>query len=137
MASDFTVIIHQPVHLGNESGLFGPGIQWAGPLFETGFPCPNVNSSQRAVLMFQTRSVQTARSTIKINNSTLADGIPVSSTGTSESPIWNGNVAIVEANVLQESNNRLQVQALNPAGTGGGNLEDFLLDTMVIFFKTR
>jgi hypothetical protein len=87
--------------------------------------------------MFQTRSVHAARNVIRINGSDLFGGIPVSTTGSAESPIWNGNVLLVEANVLKESGNVLHLEARNVSGGGGGNIEDFLIDNAVILFKTR
>jgi hypothetical protein len=137
MGSDFSVILHQTAHLGNEPGVFGTA-PFKGPTFDSPpFSCPNVDPSQRAVLMFQTRSVHAARNVIRINGSDLFGGIPVSTTGSAESPIWNGNVLLVEANVLKESGNVLHLEARNVSGGGGGNIEDFLIDNAVILFKTR
>jgi hypothetical protein len=137
MGSDFTVVLHQTAHLGNEEGMFGTA-PFKGPTFDSPpFSCPNVDPSQRAVLLFQTRDVNSAQNVIRINGSDLFGGIPVSTTGSEESPIWNGNVALVEANVLKPSGNVLHLESRNMSGGGGGNIDDFLIDNVVIFFKTR
>lgn len=137
MASDFTVIMSTRAHLGNESGLFGD-VPFVGPEIELPlFSCPNVDRSQRAVLLFQTSNVHSPFNVIRINGSALFGGIPVNSTGGDQPLIWNGNVALVEANVLTESGNRLFMASRNLSGTGGGNIDDFVIDNIVIFFKTR
>jgi hypothetical protein len=137
MGSDFTVILHQSAHLGNEPGVLGPA-PFKGPTFDSPpFSCPNVDPSQRAVLLFQTSNVQSAKNVIRINGSDLFGGIPVSTTASDESLIWNGNVALVEANVLKASGNVLHLESRNTSGGGGDNIDDFVIDNVVVFFKTR
>src|SRR5215203_3568088 len=101
MPSDFTVILDRFVHLGNESGAFGAGDPslFKGKDFDAPpFSCPNVNPEERAVLFFQSIDVDNTRNVIQINGSNLFGGIPRSSTDSAVSRIWNGNVALVEAN---------------------------------------
>lgn len=137
MPCDFTVILHQTAHLGDDEEMFGTA-PFKGKDFDSDrFSCPNVKSSERAVLFFQTRDVDNARNVIQINGSDLFGGIPVSSTGGAESPIWNGNVALVEANVLLASGNVLHLGARNSSGGTSGNVDDFLIDNVVILYKTQ
>jgi hypothetical protein len=138
MASDYTVITHQSVHIGDEPGAFGQAT-FAGRTFRTQFSCPNVDSSQRAVLVFQSRGIQSAHNTIAINGSRVFGGVPVSQPSTGpETQIWNGNVALVEAGALRSNQpNELVVEARPLGGGPSGNIDDILIDNMVIFFKTR
>jgi hypothetical protein len=137
MPCDYTVIMHQTAHLGDDPSMFGPA-PFKGKDFDSDrFSCPNVKSSERAVLYFQTRDVDSDKNVIHINGSHLFGGIPVSSGGGDESPIWNGNVALVEAGVLKESGNVLHVGARDSHGSTLEKADDFLIDNVVIFYKTR
>lgn len=138
MGSDYTVIMHQSVHIGDEPGAFG-NVTSAGRTFKTQFSCPNVDPSQRAVLVFQARGVQSAHNTIAINGSRVFGGVPISQPSTGpELPIWNGNVALVEAGALKPNqSNELVIESFSLSGGPSGNIDDILIDNMVIFFKTR
>jgi hypothetical protein len=136
MPCDYTVIMHQTAHVGDDEDAFGTA-PFKGQDFESDrFSCPNVKSSERAVVFFQTRDVDYATNVIQINGRDLFGGIPVSSTGDAESPFWNGNVALVERNVLLESGNVLRLGARNSSGGTSGNVDDFLIDNVVILYKT-
>ena len=142
MPCDFTIILPEIMHLGDEEGMFADA-----PLFPDAFQghesrplrfgCPNNVREERAVLFFQTRDVDLATNAIQINGSDLFGGIPVSSTGDAESPIWNGNVALVDAHRLHVSGNVLHLGARNSSGGTSGNVDDFLIDNVVILYKTR
>jgi hypothetical protein len=137
MPCDFTVIMHQTAHVGDDEDMFGTA-PFKGKDFDSDrFSCPNVDSGLRAVLFFQTRDVDNATNVIQINGSDLFGGIPVSSTGDAESPIWNSNVLLVERNVLKEQGNVLHLGARNSSGGTSGNVDDFLIDNVVILYKTR
>jgi hypothetical protein len=141
MPCDYTIILHQTAHVGDDKDMFGPA-PFKGKDFDSDrFSCPNVKSSEQAVLFFQTRDVDNARNVIQINGSDLFGGIPVSSTGGAESPIWNGNVALVEPGRLSGSGNRLELGARDSQGFPTGTLEDegddFLINNVVILFKTH
>jgi hypothetical protein len=140
MPCDYTVILHQTAHVGDDEDMFGTA-PFVGKDFDSNrFSCPNVDSSEQAVLFFQTRDVDNAKNVIQINGRDLFGGIPVSSTGDAESPIWNGNVALVEANELEESDNVLRVGAFDSEGgfhSLGTSADDFLINNVVILFKTN
>jgi hypothetical protein len=102
------------------------------------FQCPNVDRSQQAILLFQSQGVN-IRQRLEINGQEIFGGIPASveflSTPTALRRVaqWNGNVMLVHPGVLQESN-VLRIQA---GDTGDGNIDDFIVDNLVVVFKTR
>jgi hypothetical protein len=96
------------------------------------FSCPNVNSSEAAVLMFQSRAVHSAKNIITINEKPIFGGIPVSP----NEDAWNGNVMLIGANILRPSGNVLHIESRNTSGGTGGNIDDFILDNVVVMYKT-
>jgi hypothetical protein len=137
MPCDFTVIMHRTVHVGDEPGLFGTAPYEGSAFSALPFACPNVNPRERAVLFFQSRDVDNPRSKILINGIPLFGGLPVSSTGGAESPIWNGNVALVERGVLKPIGNVLRLEPNTSQGGVSGDIDDVLIDNVVLMFKTR
>jgi hypothetical protein len=60
MSTDFTVILSEPEHFGNETLVFEnsePTAKFRGSTFEYTFDCPNVNPDGTAILMFQSRAL--------------------------------------------------------------------------------
>src|SRR5438270_7035309 len=102
MGSDFTVIIRVRQHFGNDQdsmlGVF------VGNNNSYPFPCPNVDSRQEAVLLFQTLGVSHDRNFIAVNSTgttgepEVYGGIPVSRSDQD----WNGNVMLIRPGVLSE-----------------------------------
>ena len=46
---------------------------------------------------------------------------------------WNGNVMLIEPGVLRENN----VLRIRSGELSNGNLDDFIIDNLVVLFKTR
>lgn len=135
MPSDFTVIVNVRHHFGDVQGS-QPGV-FAGANKEFPFLCPNVDPAQEAVLLFQTLGVDYEKNFIAINSTgttgpQVFGGIPVSRSDTD----WNGNVMLVQPGVLQESN-VLRLGARDEQGSLLGDMDNFVIDNVVIFFKTR
>jgi hypothetical protein len=82
--------------------------------------------------LFQSRDVGFHRNVLRINDKDVPRGIPVNPDGGG----WNGNVVLIPPNFLTGVD-RLRIQARNRSGEGGGNLDDFLIDNMVILYRTR
>jgi hypothetical protein len=139
MGSDFTVIIDQRQHFGNEPQSL-PGV-YVGTNKEFPFTCPDVDSGQQAVLLFQSLSVDHDRNFIAINSigafgdPEVYGGVPVHRSNRD----WNGNVMLVRGGVLRE-NNILRLGARDSRGSLGGlegEVDDFVIDNVVVLFKTR
>jgi hypothetical protein len=92
-----------------------------------------VNPDEAAVLMFQSRDVDHSRNIITINGSNVSGGIPVSPS----KDAWNGNVMLINVGILRTSGNELHIEARNSSGGGGGDIDDFILDNVVVMYKTR
>jgi len=136
MATDYTPIIGVRQQFGNEPGVFAPGEQnvpFVGATKKYQFSCPNVDPGIEAVLMFQTRGVTTNKNIFQINGQEIFGGLPVSPNDNE----WNGNIMLVSKNVLKATGNVLHIEARNSSGTSSGNLDDFIIDNVVVLYKTR
>ena len=156
MALDFTIITDVRQRFGDlirderaslrerESGIEddAPFVGWEKSF---AFRCPSVDRSQFALLLFQTLGVS-VRQGLEINGQTIFGGIAPSvdfesrmlGSGSeahqdrSAIARWNGNVMLIHPSVLQE-NNILRVRA---AEMTAGNVDDFVMDNVVVVFKT-
>jgi hypothetical protein len=137
MAADFTTIISVRQHFGDDPNALPGAFAGANKSFD--FDCPNIDSGQSAVLLFQTLSVDHDKNFIAINSTgaegdpEVFGGIPVSRSNQD----WNGNVMLVRPNVLRESGNVLRLGARDSRGSLLGDLDEFVVDNVVILYKTR
>jgi hypothetical protein len=84
--------------------------------------------------MFQSRDVDHQRNVLKINNFDLFGSIPASRSRDT----WNGNILLVEKDAkLKPTGNRLIIGSRNSSGGGGGDIDDFIIDNVVISYKTN
>ncbi len=128
---DYTVIVNERHHFGNEPQ-FLPGV-FAGPSQCFDFECPGIDPGQRAVLMFESLHVTTPKNIFTINDKTIFGGLP---TTVQDKQAWTGNVMLVEAGTLSPRGNSLCVQALNSSGQPSGDIDDFVIDNVVLLYKT-
>jgi hypothetical protein len=149
MALDFTIVTDVRQRFGD----YARGETEAAPDADTriglersfAFSCPSVDRRQFAILLFQTLGVA-VRQGLEINGQTIFGGIAPSIDPAarilgprSESPedrttlgTWNGHVMLIHPGVLQE-NNILRIRA---ADATAANIDDFLVDNVVVVFKT-
>jgi hypothetical protein len=136
MASNFTVVLFQRQHFGNGPGIFNdvePNVPFAGRAKSFVFDCPNVQASEPAFLMFQSRDVDHPRNVFEVNGIGVFGGLPVSPARDS----WNGNVLLVEPHhQLRATGNVLHIESRDGRGTGSGNIDDFIIDNIVLVYKT-
>jgi hypothetical protein len=155
MASDYTIILSQRQHFGDQPRTFDdvePDVKFVGPTKDFPFSCPNVNPNETAVLMFQTREISISqRNVFRVNGFDVFGAHPAkgnlpASGGLPASPSkneWNGNVMLLEAEHmkpnqrLKPTGNILHIEARNDNGGGGGNIDDFIIDNVVIMYKSR
>jgi len=137
MATNFIVILFQRQHFGNEQGTFNdiePNVPFVGPTKDFSFNCPNVDPGESAFLMFQSRDVDHQRNVFQINGVDVFGGLPASPSRDT----WNGNILLIEPrHQLRATGNVLHVESRNSSGGGGGNIDDFIIDNVVIVYKTR
>jgi hypothetical protein len=137
MGSDFAVIIRVRQHFGNDPG-FMPEVPFAGSNKTYPFSCPDVDTSQESVLLFQALGVSHPRNFIEVNSTGplgpigVYGGIPVSRSNED----WNGNVMLIGPNILRE-NNVLSLGSRASNGSLLGDIDEFLIDNVVVLFKTR
>ena len=141
MALDFTVVITVRQRFG-DTDIEDTGLETDAPFvgaekdFE--FHCPNVDSRQQALLLFQCMGTNGQQS-MEINGRPIFGGIPAATelltlpSGIVSHAQWNGNVMLIEPGVLREDN-VLRIQA---GKLTDDNLDDFIIDNLVVVFKTR
>jgi hypothetical protein len=133
---NFTVVQYQRQHFGNQPGSFNdiePDVPFVGAAKEYVFDCPHVNPAETAILLFQSRDVSHSRHILQINGTQIYGGLPVSPSRAT----WNGNVLLVEPHhQLRATGNVLHVEARNASGGTGGDIDDFIIDNVVVQYKT-
>ncbi|HEU5256862.1 MAG TPA: hypothetical protein VFU28_12780 [Vicinamibacterales bacterium] len=135
-AADFTIVSPGRQGFGDDEVYLKsiePNVPFKGRAKDFGFSCPNVNASEAAVLMFQSRDVDFSTNVIAINGRNVSGGIPVSP----NKDAWNGNVMLIGAGILREFDNELHVESRDTAGGSEGDIDDFILDNVVVMYKTR
>jgi len=142
MALDFTVVITVRQRFG-DNDIEDAGLETDAPFvgseknFE--FHCPNVDSRQQAVLLFQCMGANGQQS-MEINGRQVFGGIPsavelvtLPNNNFVSRAQWNGNVMLIEPGVLREDN----VLRIQSGQLSDDNLDDFIIDNLVVMFKTR
>jgi hypothetical protein len=136
VASDFTVVLFQRQHFGNEPGTFDdiePNVTFVGPTKSFSFDCPSVDPSETAFLTFQSRDVDHQRNVFQVNGVDVFGGLPASPARSA----WTGNILLVEPrHRLRATGNLLQIESRNARGEGGNDIDDFIIDNVVIVYKT-
>ena len=137
MATNFTVILFQRQHFGDERTTFNdiePNVLFAGRTKDFSFNCPSVDPGETAFLTFQSRDVDHQRNVFQVNGVDVFGGLPASP----GRETWNGNTLLIEPHhQLKATGNVLHVESRNLSGGSSGNLDDFILDNVVIVYKTR
>jgi len=143
MALDFTVVITVRQRFG-DTDADDVGLETEAPFVgsdkQFAFRCPNVDPRKQAILLFQCMGANVQQG-LEINGQQIFGGIPSAiEIATLPDPAmvffraqWNGNVMLIHPGVLQE-NNVLRIRA---GDLGGGNIDDFIIDNLVVIFKTR
>jgi hypothetical protein len=147
MPSDFTVIQSVRQRFGDEVGeeeLVEKQAPFVGASKDFPFSCPSVDRTSAAVLQFESRGVQSGyydelpRNIIRINGIDIPGGItpgPFWRTESRQMGLWKSHSLIVPANVLREQN-VLHIEAV-PIPSLLLHLDNFIIDNVVVFFKTR
>ena len=141
IGTGFTVILSVRQHFGNEPNYLRdvePGLPFVGATKDFHFDCPKIEPGADAVLMFQTRDVDHDKNVMQINpvtaeQPTVFGGIPVSPS----KDTWNGNIMVIRRDVLRETNNVLHIESRTSSGGSGGDIDDFIIDNVVVLYKTR
>ncbi len=149
MSTDYTVIeaVRQRFGDSPDGGLGSPGEDWdeypieseapfVGRSKDFRFTCPSIDRSQWGVLQFNSLAVSTWDNVIQVNGVGVPGGIHVGPLWIyldPHPPLWNTQSLLVDGSTLQESN----VLHIESTDDGDGNFDDFILDNIVIWFKTH
>jgi hypothetical protein len=155
MAGDFTIVMQVRHRFGDQKKDRGEidhdsEAPFVGQAGDFAFVCPDVDSSKEAVLQFAHRGSQqdlpfpvpqpdgglvgiTQEHPVKINGLQLAGGIPAAPVR-GQMSLWSTRLLLIPPHVLRRDNVlRIETKRLGP--TSG--LDNFTLDNVVVFFKTR
>jgi hypothetical protein len=136
MATSYTVVLFSRQHFGNQARTFDdiePGVAFVGAAKDFPFDCPGINTAEAAFLMFQSRDVDHQQNIFSINGVDVFGALPASPARNA----WNGNVLLVERHhQLKATGNVLRVEARRSDGGSDGDVDDFILDNIVIVYKT-
>jgi IgA Peptidase M64 len=128
---NYTVIENVRQHFGDEPD-FLPG-SFVGQQKNFSFDCPSINVSEVAVLMFQSLHVTHTRNVFQINGETVSGDLP---TNADDRDAWAGQVLLIRPNVLRRAGNVLHVESRTDSGGTSGDIDDFVIDNVVVFYKT-
>ena len=162
MPASYTVIIRVRQHFGDKPNTFSqfpfgvtiddfagaslPSAAGSAPFVgatkDYAFDCPDVHSGLESVLMFQTLGVQHEANVIEINpgsapQPSVFGGIPVIPAQPGALPTWSANVLLVGPGILTQTGNVLRIASRPLAGSGSSELDDFVIDNVVLLYKTR
>ena len=69
----------------------------------------------------------------EINGQTVFGDLP---TTADDRDAWAGQVLLVSPNVLRATGNVLHVESRTDSGSTSGDIDDFVIDNVVVFYKT-
>jgi hypothetical protein len=105
------------------------------------FSCPNV-SGEMAVITFQSLGITGLRdfglghvNILRINGSDILPGI-TRGPAVNRIPLWTTHQLLIHANVLREQN-VLHIESVPIPRGPASELDNFIVDNAVVFFKTR
>lgn len=156
MAMDFTVIQSVRQRFGDSDREDDSPQELEAPFVglskDFRFSCPQVDSGQMGVLQFESLGVtagivqifvpepQRQRNILRINGVDVPGAItPNATTQVSSRDVqhyWKTHSLIVPANVLREEN-VLHIESVNILRTDGRQFDNFIIDNVLVFFKTR
>jgi hypothetical protein len=140
---DMTVVQASRVHVGDRKDVFAGTPE--GDLkddvhasFTTPpFSCPHIERSAVALLIFESFNVE-FQNTLKVNGNLIKKGILVNCQIDSKQFWWTGQNILIPQNILNETGNTITFEANNDRGNqDGGDLDDFIIDNVVVLYKTR
>ena len=146
MAVNYTVVFSQRQRFGNEPDVNYPGV-FVGQEKDFPFDCPDVNPNETAVLFFNSYDVE-GSNVFQINGVDVYGGLyqgPRGETkdvagrpgGPTRINIWMTHELLVEPrHQLRATGNVLHVKSRTQSGHDTGDIDDFVLDNMVIMYKT-
>jgi hypothetical protein len=128
---DFTVITSVRNAFGDEQGSL-PGV-FVGASKDFTFDCPGIDPNKDAVLTFQALSVDSEKNVFRMNDRVVFGDLPKT---TSTAGGWSAQTALITPGTLKPRGNVLHVEARTTGGATSGNIDDFVLDNVVLFYKT-
>jgi hypothetical protein len=144
MAVDYTVI--QPVRQrfgdtdfgGWEESQVELEAPFVGREKEFPFSCPNIDSGQMGVLQFESFGLTSRSNVIEINGIAVPGGLTSGPWWLGQYTtiaFWKAHSLLVPTNMLAERN-VLYIKSVD-MGDDEGGLDNFIIDNIVLFFKTR
>ncbi len=134
MASDFSVVFGNNRHFGDQTGLFDnedDAAQFVGRHESFAFDAPGVDSNQPGIVQCRSFQVSFRRNAVRVNGVEL----PFALTASIERE-WKAQIAVIPAGTLKASGNTLEIESRTRMGETDGNLDDFLIGSAVVTYRT-
>ena len=152
MPVDYATVVRVRQRFGdNKSEPREPQLETEAPFVGTSkeflFETLKVDQSQDAILQFQSLGVSHPKNLLRINGTDIFGGLSTSvdigaagSAGKAEftfiRQVWAAHSLLVHPNVLRDQN-VLFIEARDFDGGTNGNLDNFIIDNVIVFYKTR
>ena len=133
MSSSFSVITTECHHFGDPQGLFekeAPGATFVGAGHETKFQVEGIDTRQQSILMFRSFNVNFRTNVLSVNGQVLDRAIV-----RSVEREWKTQIVILPPGLIKLGENALRIESRDRTGEPGGNLDDFLVTDLVLWFK--
>ncbi len=125
-----TIVFEVRQHFGDDGNSL-PG-EYVGPSKEFSFGCPRVDGTQPGILLFQASHVSNDRNVLTVNGVAVAGDLP----RTAGDEAWAGQVMLIRSGVLKPVNNILRIESRNSSGGTSGDIDDFVIDNVSVFYQT-
>jgi hypothetical protein len=130
-SASYAYIITTPQHFGDGPNNSTVAAVDRGQDHEYSFDLPGVDSSKVAILMLKTFDLDHNLNSFSINGRALRVRRHISG-----SEFFTDHVE-VPAGILKETGNVLKISALSSSGQVFGELDDFIVDDVVLIYKTK
>ena len=125
---DYTIIVYRREVFG--AGTVDIPGAFVGDDQSYNFNCPNVNPGETVVLTLRCRQVDSEHNIFTINNQKFDVGLP-------QCPDeWTSEILLVSPGILKQYGNLLHVESRDSQGGKTGELDDFAIDNVVLYYKT-
>jgi hypothetical protein len=133
MSTSFTVITTASQHYGDHEGMFekeAPGSTFVGAGNTQSFGVSGIDTGQQAILMFRSFNVNFRTNVLSLNGQTLERAI-----ARSVEREWKTQMVILPPGLVKDGENELRIESRTRTGDSDGNLDDFLITDLVLWYQ--
>lgn len=132
MSSSFTVITTASHHFGDHEGMFekeDPTATFVGHSHTTEFEVAGVDTRHSTLLMFKSFNVNFRTNVLSVNGQVVERAI-----ARSVEREWKTQLVVLPAGLIKLGTNAVTIESRTRTGEASGNLDDFLITDLVLWF---